>query len=220
MSSYRTIFNLENLYLEGSPVLLQKGVLFKNTETGQSHIQIKFRNLCDKQITALKVSIVLSNNTIPDCGCIEKQYVDVNATKNKTFGDNIPIFLDNTVASKFFAEIKEVRFIDGETWSPVDESKWQIMPAGKSIGKTFPSEEAVEEFKRTYCKAAIVEPYEYKDVWVCACGNVNKNSETRCLSCGAFHEKMFTIDVDMMHKNGTYRKASELAKVRNSKDIE
>ncbi len=55
---YSKLFSLpENLYTEGSPVIIAAGALLKDNSTGKLLVQLKFRNISDCVINAVKVKI-------------------------------------------------------------------------------------------------------------------------------------------------------------------
>lgn len=55
---YTRLFALpENLYAEGSPVLLSAGALLKDNETGKVLVQLKIKNIGSKTIKAAKVRV-------------------------------------------------------------------------------------------------------------------------------------------------------------------
>ena len=217
---YKALFYINNLYTEGCPTLIKKGVLFENSENGRLHIQLKFKILTEKQIAMLKVKLFFSDSIGREIGTAEKQYIDITAKRNETFGGETPIFLENSITRVFTAKITEICFSDGQIWNPDNNSKWEPIPERQSIKKILNSEESLNEYKRLFCKSATTTPFDYEDLWICACGNINKNNFSKCISCGAYHEKIYPIDADKLHNDGIYRKATELSNEKSSKDIE
>ena len=99
MSRYTTLYKTpENLYTENSPVIISAGALLKDNDTNKILVQLKFRNIYDKTIKAVKIEIIpysvdkeeLTERT-------ESQYLDLTASYNTEFGQKQPVFLpDNT----------------------------------------------------------------------------------------------------------------------------
>lgn len=55
---YTKLFTLpERLYASGSPVVIEAGALTKDNNTGRVFVQLKFRNIGDKTIKALSVTL-------------------------------------------------------------------------------------------------------------------------------------------------------------------
>ena len=185
MSKYNILYSLEkNLYLEGAPILMEAGALVSNTENGKVHIQLKFKNLSNTTISMVKVGFVLMDSVGREIGRSEKQYIDLKAKLNESFGDKDPAYLTDNTARKFLAIIEEVCFIDGSIWTVPEDAVWENIPSAQVLSQKLTTQEAREEFKLVYCKQAKFVAFAHKDLWVCSCGNVNKNAHEKCCSCG------------------------------------
>lgn len=217
---YKIIFSLEkSLYRETSPVVIKSGALVSNTEKGKLHIQLKFKNVSDKRITLLKVKTVLMDSIGRELGEIEKQYLDLGENCNDEFGGNVPIFIEENATRKFFAYVTEVCFADGSIWNN-ENVIWESIPIQKSLQSKLNASEALEEFKIVYCKNAKYIPLKYKDLWICACGNINKETHEKCCSCGAKFSDMESADNETLKKNNIYRNAAVLVNKNVSSEIE
>lgn len=220
MSKYNILFSLEkNLYLDGAPVLLEAGALVSNTESGRVHIQLKFKNLSNSAISMIKVGFVLMDSVGREIGRSEKQYIDLKAKLNESFGDKDPAFLTDNTVRKFSAIIEEICFIDGNIWTVPENAVWEKIPAAQSIKQNLTTSEAIDEFKLVYCKQAQFIPFAHKDLWVCSCGNVNKNAHEKCCSCGANFADMESVDNETLKKNNIYRNATALVNKSVSSEI-
>lgn len=209
--SYRIIFSLtKNLYSENSPIIISAGSLVQNTENGNLHVQLKFKNLSDRNVLMLKVELVLTDSINREIARQEKQYVDLNAKLNDSFCDKIPVFINEKITRKFYVNLKEVCFSDGNVWTPNENSIWENLPEPSPLSKKFRSMESIEEFKSIYCKKATFTPFTYKDLWICACGNVNKHFYRTCTKCYAERAKMEAADPETLRKNNVYDKAVSL----------
>lgn len=91
---YTRLFSLQkNLYTYSSPVTIAAGALLKDNSTNQMLVQLKFQNISNKVIKAIKVNLVLmdtlgnilSENT-------EHQYLDTDLHRNNYFGQKIRLF--------------------------------------------------------------------------------------------------------------------------------
>lgn len=220
MSKYNILFSLEkNLYLDGAPVLLEAGALVSNTESGRVHIQLKFKNLSNTTISMVKVSFVLMDSIGREIGRSEKQYIDLKAKLNESFGDKDPAFLIDNTVRKFSAIIEEICFTDGNIWTVPENAVWEKIPTAQSIKQNLTTSEAIDEFKLVYCRQAQFIPFAHKDLWVCSCGNVNKNAHEKCCSCGANFADMESVDNETLKKNNIYRNATALVNKSVSSEI-
>lgn len=62
-SKYSKLYRLDsNLYNPNCAIAIKAGALFRNTENGKLHIQLKFQNLCEKTVLYLKVKILLKDS--------------------------------------------------------------------------------------------------------------------------------------------------------------
>ena len=219
MNNYKPIDSLfKNLYCENSPILIEAGVLFFNSDNGKYHIQLKLKNLTNLNIIMAKVEFVLRDAIGREIGRQQKQYLDLKALPNQSFGSKDPCFLTEKAARKFEVLVNEVCFEDGSIWSPDEGSKFEHIPFFMPLSKVF-SAKAVEEFKFAYCKNASFVPFKHDDLWVCACGNVNKNSHENCCSCDANFLAMSSADGNSLSNDNVYREASYWATKTTSADI-
>lgn len=221
MNQYKNLFSLEkNLYINGAPVLLEAGVLFVNLESGRLHVQLKFKNLSNVAIPMVKVCLVLMDAIGREVGRNEKQYIDLNAQPNQSFGNNEAIYLNDNTVREFSVIIEEICFANGSIWTPPQNALLEKIPSAKPIDATFREKETLDEFKRIYCKHANFTPFSYKDLWVCACGNVNKSEKEKCCSCGAKLADMLSADNETLKKNIIYRNANALISKSISSEIQ
>ena len=220
MSKYNILFSIEkNLYFDKAPILLEAGALVCNTENKRVHIQLKFKNLSKTAISMLKVSFVLMDSVGRMIGCAEKQYIDLRAKFNESFADKEPAYLNDNTVRRFSVTLNEVCFMDGSVWTAPENYAWEQIPQAKALEYKLTAKEAVEEFKTFYCKKARFVPFAYKDLWICACGNINKNDCESCGECGAKYFDMEAAENETLKYEYIYRKAMTLVNGSSSYDI-
>ena len=85
---YTRLFALEeNLYSDGSPVVISAGALLKDNQTGAVLAQLKIRNIGSKMIKAAAVRITCFDTVgKPLEGTAEKEYLDLTAGRDEEFG--------------------------------------------------------------------------------------------------------------------------------------
>ena len=111
---YSRLFSLpENLYAAGSPVLICAGALLKDNQSEKILAQLKLKNIREKEIKAITVSISpLDTLDHPLGSPLEYQYLDLTAFRDDEFGQKTPIFLPDESTRAFSVEVTEVIFSD------------------------------------------------------------------------------------------------------------
>ncbi|MBQ8295374.1 MAG: leucine-rich repeat protein [Clostridia bacterium] len=213
---YKIVFHHQpNLYQEGSPVVVRAGALVLNTESNGVHIQLKFENVTNRIITMLKVKSVYQDTVGRALGETEYQYLDLRVGANEEFGGNVPQAVADSSVRKFTAYVTEVCFLDGSIWRSED-SVWEKLPDQASLETKMKTFEATEQFKKLHGRNAKYFPLHWKDIWLCACGNVNKEGHTICKKCNARLEHMETADAAAYKKDYIYYKATDLVNKQDS----
>lgn len=215
MNNYVKIFSLDkNLYAAGYPVVIEAGSLFRNNDNGKLHFQLKFRNISEKNVVSLKTIIILMDSMGREIYRAPKQYDDLRAAPSSTFGEKIPVFLKLDTVRRFVVYIEEVCFLDNTLWYSKGDENVVNIPAPSPLSVKFPSSEAQAEFCRMLCMQARFVPFEFEDLWICACGTINKKARKTCSSCGADCEKMLAADNDTLKNHYlSYKKEIETRRI-------
>lgn len=83
----------ETLYVQGCPVIMPYGILYKINETDELVIQLKFKNIGDKTVKAIKVAVdtfdTAGNATDEN---ITHQYLDLAISTNQEYSDRKGFF--------------------------------------------------------------------------------------------------------------------------------
>lgn len=178
----------ETLYVEGCHVIMPYGILYKINETDELVIQLKFKNIGDKTVKAIKVAIdtfdTAGNATDEN---ITHQYLDLAISTNQEYSDRKGLFLTNHTVRSFNVRIVEVVFADGEVWCGNEVP--EVLTKQKLQEKL--SGELVLQYKRGLGATATYAPFEYKDIWCCTCGNYNHINNSSCLRCKREKDKQF-----------------------------
>ena len=90
---YQRLYELtKNLYLSGSPVIIEAGALLKEEESGSLITQLKFKNIRGKRIISLKVSVQYLDTAGRALGeAVTASYLDLNAYAGLSFGSQTPV---------------------------------------------------------------------------------------------------------------------------------
>jgi tetratricopeptide (TPR) repeat protein len=179
---YSKLFGLpENLYAEGAPVVISAGALLKDNQTSKMLAQFKFKNISQKQIKALKIKIKAFDVFGVQLEDItEYQYLDLSAPRDSEFGQKQAIPLPYNVTRSISCEVVSAVFADGETWENTGAQWKPIAPQetlSNRLGKLAP------QYQRDTIKQAQFVVADERDLWLCACGAINGQSEAKCHAC-------------------------------------
>ena len=114
------LFSLpENLYQDGSPVLISAGALLKDSNTGRALVQLKFRNISQKAICLVKIKVNAYDTAGAALDGVESfSYVGLRVAPDGEFGSQTPVVLPDDNTSSFKIEILSVFFEDGDQYEP------------------------------------------------------------------------------------------------------
>ena len=212
---YSRIFSLEeNLYAQGSPIVIKAGALLKDNETSWVIAQLKLSSLSDKMIKLVKVEITAFDTVGRALGApVTFEYLDLSVARNCDFGVKTPIKLANTATRSYSVRVVEVCFEDNTVWSDTD-AVWETLPTQEPISSTY-TDGALKGYKSYFGTKANMKACEHKDLWLCTCGAVNKQGESNCPQCGASLEGLKSVDTASLEIEGAYADACE--KLNNNK---
>ena len=207
---YSRLFSLsENLYAEGAPVLIAAGALLKDNETGKVLAQIKIRNIGPKAIKAATVSILpLDVVGSPLGNVVEYQYLDLNAARDNEFGQKTAVSLPDASTRAYSVIVSQVIFSDNSIWHD-SGVVWEPLVKQQTLAKVFNDNELVKQYKLKYGSNCDYVFQEEKDLWMCSCGGVNRNTESQCHSCGTEIDALNSFDLNTLKSVCAARLAAE-----------
>ena len=206
---YSKLFALpENLHAAGSPVVIAAGALLKDNQTGKVIAQLKMRNISQKPIKAAKVSIhPLDTVGNPLGEKIEYQYLDLSAARDEDFGQKAPIALADASTRSFTASVEEIVFADNSIWTATGEP-WEVLDTPGSL-RSIGDAELIKQYRLKYGNNCKNLPLLHKDLWYCACGELNRQGEAECHRCQKSLALLEQIDMDILRKERDTRVAAE-----------
>ena len=209
---YSRIFSLsENLYAEGSPVLIKAGALLRDNDTSWLIAQLKLRNISNKVIKLVKVEITCFDSMQrPIDEAILYEYLDLNITRDVDFGTQNAIKVSNTSTRSYSVRVVEVGFADNTVWNGSDNI-WEPTVEQCSIKSVITDEESLEGYKNTFGSNAVFSVCEHKDLWFCTCGATNKSNESHCYKCNADLANLKNLDIGALKSEGIYTAACKMA---------
>ena len=203
---YTKVFELpENIYAENSPVIIVAGALLKDNQTEQILAQLKVKNVTDKKIIALKVSIVsydTAKNVIGEE--LIYNYLDLSADRDDEFGQKIPVLLGNNLTRSFTVKVTEIVFADDCIWH--DEGKeWKSLIKPKKLEDVFGDSQLANQYKIEYGEMSEYEVVTDRDLWICSCGHINHKSEKQCLNCNNSFDILTSINLEELNEKKNLR---------------
>lgn len=210
---YSKLFSLpENLYTEGSPVIIAAGALLKDNSTGNVLAQLKLCNISSKTIKAATLSIKpldTAGVSLGDAVCY--QYLDLQVDRDIDFGQKTAIRLPNSATRSFIVIVSEVIFTDNSIWHGEDQP-WEVL-ADPTYIDFLGDKELTRQFRIEYGDDLKNLLFDQKDLWYCVCGAVNHHDETHCHRCGRNLDELQAITIDDILKKKENRIAQEQIEV-------
>ena len=203
------LFKLESpFYLEGSPVIVSSGTLVMDRFTEETTIKLKIRNISDLKLVSCEVRIALfdarGNRYEHD---LYYKYDGQNVARNKEFGTKNSISLPDNLVRSFDVMVCEVTFGDYTRWEN-EESFVPIDPM-QSLTVAFDSEEMAKQYAVRYGNDCEYMPGATADLWYCACGAVNRDTETKCYACRRNRDALENVNFGSLKKDSEARIKSE-----------
>ena len=206
---YTRVFTAKNnLYIEGSPVILSAGALLKDNKTGNVFAQLKIKNISNKKIKALRLNI-----SAFDCfgenlgGDISFEYLDLSAVRDEEFGQKTLIPLKSTSARSFEVTVNKVLFKDNYVWEN-DQKYTSALPELTSLALVLQDVELVKQYAMHFNQKT-AKPEKVLDLWYCACGALNHQEEVACQKCGNKLESLLACDFEALKSECDERLAKE-----------
>ena len=179
---YKTLYRIpENLYSNGSPLIIAAGALLKDNQSGKVLAHIEFKSTNDRRIKAVKIRVFAFDVTETSVGdAVEHQYLDLNVSRNDEFGseEDVPLLFDAT--HSFSVQISSVIFSDGSIWEAPKNAEWKQLreqeePSQKPIG--------IKAKTIIVCICAIV-CFVLIISLVCSGSSNSNDTSNKCLGCG------------------------------------
>lgn len=215
---YSKLFALsENLYSAGAPVVIAAGALQKDNQTGKVFAQLKIRNIQDKVIKAATVKITPFDTVgKPLGGTVDYQYLDLSAKRDTDFGQKTPVMLKEAATRSFAVSVSEVIFSDNSIWTASNEA-WEPLSAPVTPDKEFINGELAKQYRVKYGTDCTCVFKKEKDLWRCACGAVNHDSEMNCHTCQRAAAALAALNVEELKADRDKRLAAEQKKAAEEK---
>ena len=215
---FSKLFTLpENLYCPGAPVMIAAGAIQKDNESGWVFGQIMLWNIMDTGIMGVKVSLSPFDTAgKPLGGPIEHQYLDLSAPRDGEFGTKSAIKLADAGTRAFTVSVAEVVFADGSVWAGADGA-WESLTPPAPLEEVLEDAELVKQYRLKYGQDCKYQTKRERDLWLCACGAVNREGERLCHCCGKDPAILSGADLPALKEERDQRLAEESKRAAEAK---
>ncbi len=214
---YSRLFTLpENLYAEGSPVILAAGALLKDGQTGSVLAQLKFKSLSDRPIKAITVRVSPLDIAGKPLGeTITHQFLDLRAQRNAQVGQKEPITMPDATTRAFEAAVSGVVFQDNSTWEDSGAS-WEALPPPTPLTSALQDRELRKQYQLKFGADCTYLYQTVKDLWFCPCGAINRKGERWCCHCQRHGAAFDSLDMAALSAERDLRMEQERKQARET----
>jgi tetratricopeptide (TPR) repeat protein len=179
---YEVIKKIDTKYLAvGSPILLSAHALVKDTVRDTVNAQCKFTNLGKGRISAVYISIAcIGADGTSVMGVDEYVYLDLTAQTGANFGDDKLIPLPDKTTRAYTIALNKIVFADGSLFQQQSAATFIEVPEPRRLSELGHLE---IQYRADNPKRQANMPEERNGYWICACGQVNVESESPCVNC-------------------------------------
>ena len=208
---YSRLWSLpKGLYAQGAPLVIAAGALLLDNQTGQPLAQLKLRSIAHKTISSVRLLVLGKDAGGAELCRVEHLYDDLSIGRDQVFGAKDALHLSNPDVCSFSVQVLTVSFADGSRY--LDGGReWTPLPAQTDLNQRLFDTELIRQYKlETGDKSRFV-PLETRDLWLCACGEINHAGET-CYRCGQSLEHCRDyLSVERLRENKSLRLNAEAA---------
>lgn len=209
-----------NLYAPNLPIIISAGALLKDNLTNTVLVQLKFQNLSNKHISALKISILpYTIDKEPPSPVNNYQYLNLDVAPENFWGSDKAIVMPAPTRYFSISDI-EILFDDHSTRKSADDTAFTALPKAISLETELHNIELVKQYQLETNARAIYVPQQFDYFWRCSCGNLNCTG--LCNFCHISKDKLFSAyNLQALSEHATARqndeKESELKYRKNLK---
>lgn len=208
---YEKVFSqADNLYCTGAPLVLEKGALLKDGLTQNIVAQLKFKSIQDKVIKAVTVKIVPYDTMgQPIQGETQYQYLDLFVKRDESFGEQVPIIVVNSQTRSYQIIVSQVVFVNNTIWT--GNEVWTPLAQVPICNEVLQNRELCKQYAIEFGSKKGQMHSIQRDLFICACGTINRLDEDKCYQCGLPKTKLINFDKDELQKNCQIRLEKEEA---------
>ena len=215
---YTRLFTLaEDLYTPGAPLVIAAGALLKDTQTGQVLAQLKLRSISDAIITAVDLQVIGYDMSKTEICREEHQYLDLHVSRDDMFGSKEAVPMSRHSVRSFAVRVLAVYFEDGSSYAGPDE-RWTSLPEQQDLNSRLFDTELIRQYKLETSERSRYVPLEYKDLWLCSCGEINRPGEP-CYRCGrCLEDEKQLLNVELLRQRKAERLQEEAGRAAREEE--
>ena len=200
---YKRVYSLDkDLYAEGSPVLIKAGALLLDNKNNSILAQMKFQNIGIKKIKGLTVGIIPLDVAGEVNGEeVEYHYLDMLADRDELFGSQKSVPLSDNATRGIRVRVKDVVYEDNQREILGDE-EWDPLLEQDTLYNVFGDRYTVKQFQAQYNASFEYVPITHKNIWICGCKAINRNTEDKCHLCQFRLDDYLTLNTHELKRKG------------------
>ena len=141
------------------------------------------------------------------------------AKRGTDFGAKTPIKISKPTARSYTVRVIEVGYLDNSMWK-ANENAWETIPPQAYAYSALADQTKVIGYKSFFGSGASFVAKEHKDLWCCACGEINHQGEDTCYKCNAALYDLQNLDDNILETEGTYVTAAKMANSNNASEVQ
>ena len=135
------VYSQDNaLHTENCPLLYVGGRLLFDKIKNQKLLQLKFQNIKNAIINSVTISIELYDNDKKLLDTLSYTYENIEIKRDDDFGEQTPIYLQESEAELFIVQINSVKFYD------IDKDSNDIWKNNINVTYEITQDEIIDEF--------------------------------------------------------------------------
>ncbi len=208
---YSRLWSLtKRLYAQGAPLIISSGALLRDNQTGQLAVQLKLRSISAKTISSVRLLVIGRDENDAELCRAEQLYDDLRVARDEVFGLKDTVYLSDAGTRSFSVQILTVSFSDGSRY--LDGGReWSPLPVQTDLNQRLFDTELIRQYKLETSPKSRFVPLETRDLWFCACGEINHAGES-CCRCGqSFEHCRDYLSVERLRENKSLRLNAEAA---------
>ena len=168
----------DDLYLDGSPILIAAGALLKDNQSGDVLVQLKMQNLHHAALTACKVNIRAFDPSGAELEGIDSfSYLDLKVSRGENFGAKTPIRLPDKATRRVMVSVIQAVFEHGDVWQNPASEWTHVDMRAQLLSNHFKNNELAKQYEIEVGGNCKYVPETFGGLWVCTCGEINRTEE-------------------------------------------
>ena len=134
----------------------------------------------------------------------EHQYLDLEIGRDEYWGSKEAVYLPDRSVRSYSAAVLAVYYADGGSYVS-DSQRWEPLQEQAGLDTKLWDKELAKQYRIDTTPKSVFVPMRQKDLWLCACGEINRDGE-RCHVCSQELDTLIAkLDVDLLREEKTER---------------